>query len=138
MTGRKGTEAPERLSTKEEKMQKAALAIASGESVEVVSKKYHLVSTELQEFLRKTFPTDDAKWEFLENAMLSNGALCMKKFQEEFQSMTASEAGKTGAILISKALDIRKSRETGFKEPGISVAVIQKLEKTLAKIAANK
>lgn len=97
--------------------------------------KLHLQKTKaVEDQMRRTFPTDDDQFEFLEKNMMVNAMRSMKRFEDTFDQMTPVEAAKAAGTFTGKALDIKKARETGFREPPINVSVILSLEQTLKQL----
>lgn len=123
-----------------ERSLKAAAANAlSGEmSYTAIENLYQISQNEIQTFINKLFPDDNDKFLFLEQVAQQNATLAASVFTAKFTELTAIDAAKAFAIFSSKALDIRKAREMGFKEPPIPIQTLQDLQKTLARLRPEK
>lgn len=119
----------------QESRKRAAMAeVLAGEPMADVERRYAIAQQELIRYIKQVFPTDQDRFEFLENCMLTNATLAGAKFVEGYSTMTAPEAAKAMAIFAKGALEIRKAREQGFKEAPVNVGIILTLQDTLSKL----
>lgn len=126
-------------STGEEKvLQLAATEILSGIKTEDVAIKYALDTEEINGYLRRIFPTDDAKFTFLEDCMTANSMRAMAVFERNSHMMLPVEAAKAATMFAGKALEIKKARESGFKEAPTNPQTILNLEMVLNKLVLQQ
>lgn len=117
---------------KENRLRAATSAVLSGAlTPSEAERTYAVAQTAINKFIERTFPTDEDKYLFLENCMISNAMLAASRFQQCFGELNAIDAARASAIFAGKATDIRKAREAGFKEAPINVTTIVALERTL-------
>lgn len=120
---------------KENRTRAATAAVMAGAMTFADAERLYAVSqTEVRRFIERVFPTDDDKYAFLENCMISNAMLASSRFTQCFGELNAVDAARAAAIFAGKATDIRKAREAGFKEAPINVTTILALESTLRKL----
>jgi hypothetical protein len=126
---------PRVSSTKEETVKKAAEEVLAGQlAVTDVQKKYKIDFVTLQNYIRKEFPTDVEKYDFLENVMQANAMMAAGHFADKVGELSAIDAARAANMFANTALSIKKAREDGFKERPISIGVLINLEKTLKNV----
>lgn len=122
-------------SPKETRVIAATAEILSGTAtISQAEKIYAVRYMEVKRFLEKTFSTEEDKYKFLEDCMITNAMLASNVFQEKYDQMSALDAARAASLFSDKAVTIRKSRESGFRETPINVGVILSLERTLNKL----
>ena len=119
------------ITAKEKRVQSAAVAHLAGDKIADIEKVYAVNLAEINRLLKKAFSSDEDRFKFLEECMMSNSVLAMGQFHKKYGEMTAIEAAKASTMFAGRALDIKKAREAGFKEAPINVGVIVALQKTL-------
>lgn len=117
------------------RLQEAAAEVMSGSKLASVEKHFGVTSYEISRYIKKSLPTEEERYNFLEDCMLTNSVLAMSTFQRNFELMLPLDAAKAASIFASKAIEIRKARNDGFREPPVSVNTIVSLEKTLKTLA---
>lgn len=124
---------------KEERLLAGTSAVLSGNATYADAQRMYAVSNaEIRRFIEQVFPTEEDKYTFLEECMVSNAMLASSRFQQSFSELTAIDAARAASIFAGKAIEIRKAKETGFKEPPLRVDVIVALEKTLRNLSDAK
>lgn len=117
---------------KEARTRAATAAVMSGStSYADAERLYGVAQMEIKAFVERTFPTDEDRFAFLENCMLTNAMLASSRFVQCYGELSAVDAARAASIFAGKAVEIRKARETGFKEAPVNVTTIVALEKTL-------
>lgn len=117
---------------KEERVRAATAAVLSGNSTFSEAQRLYAVKyNDIQKFLTATFQTEDDRYKFMEDCMLTNAMLATGVFQKKYGELSAIDAARAASIFADKAVTIKKAREAGFKEPPINIGVIVSLEKTL-------
>lgn len=124
--------------TKEKRLRAATTDILAGDKPTEVERLYALNNVEIQRFIKKTFPNDVDRYQFLEDCMLQNSMMAQARFAQVFGEMSAIDAARAATMFAGKAIEIRKARENGFKEAPLNVAVILSIEKTLQKLSINE
>lgn len=105
--------------------------IMAGDPIAIVERKYALAGIELQQYMKQVFPTDEEKFEFIENCLLRNAALAGARFVQTYNDLSADQAATAMVKFATAATTIKKGRESGFKEPPMNVGIILSLQKTL-------
>lgn len=114
---------------------RAALTdMLTGESIADVERKYALAQVHITRYMKQVFPTDEDRFEFIENCLLTNASLAGAKFVSTYNEMNAEQAARAMSMFTNSALAVKKARESGFKEPPINVGVILSLQETLARL----
>lgn len=123
----------------ESPVKEAAVEVLSGSmSFQEAKKVFGTSQFEIQKLIKQSFATEEDSYKFMEECMVANAMLSSSIFQKKYEDLTAIEAAKATAIFMGKAVEVRKAREAGFKEPPISVNVIVALEQTLKKLTNEK
>jgi hypothetical protein len=122
------------VSAVESRKRAAITDMLAGEPIADVERKYALAQNEMMRFMKQTFPTDEDRFEFMENCLLTNATLAGAKFVATYNEMNAEQAARAMSLFTNTALAVKKARESGFKEAPISVGVILSLQETLAKL----
>jgi hypothetical protein len=118
-----------------ERRKRAAVTdMLSGELIADVERKYALAQHELTRFMKQTFPTDEDRFEFLENCLLTNATLAGAKFVATYNEMNAEQAARAMSLFTNSAIAVKKAREAGFKEQPLNVGVILSLQETLNRL----
>lgn len=123
------------VNAKERKKRAGLSDVLVGEIPADVARKHGIAPQELVQYMRQVFPTDEDRFEFLENCLLTNANLAGTKFVEKFGELTAPEAAKAMSTFAMTALQVKKAREAGFKEAPINVGIILQLQNTLSRLA---
>lgn len=123
------------IAGRENRVVSASAEVLSGSPIKETERMYGLAYGEIQAFLKKTFATDEERYQFLEEAMIGNSALAMKRFGEVYGEMTAMDAARAATMFAGKAAELRKARLEGFREPAINIITLQRLEKNLKVIS---
>lgn len=122
-------------SVKETRVRAAASEVLSGKATMAqAGRAYAVTYHDIQHFLEKTFPNEEDRYKFLEEAMIGNSVLSMKRFAESYETMDAIDAARAATMFAGKAAELRKARLDGFKEPPIGVNLIISLERNLQKL----
>lgn len=119
------------VTQKEQRLRAAATATLAGDKNADICRMFAVTQGEIARYMRQLFPAEEDRFQFLEEAAITNAALAGKRFQDCFGEMTPADAARAFAAFSGKALEIRKARESGFKEPEINVQTIIALEQTL-------
>lgn len=122
------------ISQKEVRLRAATVDILTGDPTTEAMRRYALQQSEISQYLRKLFPTDEERFEFLESCMIANSMIAMQDFQKNHGDMEPADSAKAAAMFAGKALEIKKARENGFKEAPINIGILLSLERTLASI----
>lgn len=122
------------LDAKEKRVKAAAADFLAGDKITEVEKRYAVQAQELSRYIKKAFPQDEDRFKFLEEMMITNATLAAGRFQDVFGEMNAEQAARAAGIFAGKALEIKKARESGFKEQPVQVGVILQLQETLSKL----
>lgn len=122
------------LDAKEKRVKAAAADFLVGDKITEVEKRYAVQAQELSRYIKKAFPQDEDRFKFLEEMMITNATLAAGRFQDVFGEMNAEQAARAAGIFAAKALEIKKARESGFKEQPVQVGVILQLQETLSKL----
>lgn len=120
---------------KEKRLRSAATGVLTGEKHADMERLYAVTQTELQRYMKQVFPTEEDRFEFLQECAITNATLAMGRFQQCFGELSAIDAARAFQIFTGQALAIKKARTTDFKDPGINVETIINLQNTLNKIA---
>lgn len=123
------------VNSEERKIRAGLTDVLVGEKPAEVVRKYAMPVVDLLRYMKQVFPTDEDRFEFLENCLLTNANLAGNKFVEKHGELTAAEAAKAMATFANSALSVKKAREAGFKEAPINVGIILQLQETLSKLA---
>lgn len=118
----------------ERRKRSAATDLIAGDSPADVERRYAIAQGEVENFIKKVFPSDEERFEFLENAMLANATLASAKFVKVYDTMTAVEAATSAVKFAGAAIAIKQAREKGFKETPINVGIILQLQETISKL----
>lgn len=119
------------VNAQERRKRSAATDILAGDAISQVERRYAIAQTEINQYIEKVFPTDDDRFKFLEDCLLTNASLAGSKFVASYDSMNAEQAAGAMTKFANAAIAVKKARENGFKEAPINVGVILSLQETL-------
>lgn len=122
------------INAKEQRLRAAATATLAGDKNADVCRMFAVSQQEIVRYMRQLFPNEEDRFTFLEEVAITNASLAAKRFQDVFGELSAIDAARAFAAFSGKALEIRKAKESGFKEPEINVQTIVALQQTLSKL----
>ena len=122
------------VNMKERRKRAALTDMLAGDKIADIERKYAVAHSELIRYMKTVFPTDEDRFEFLENCLLTNASLAGAKFVDKYGELTAVEAAKAMAVFSNSALAVKKARESGFKEAPINVGIMLQLQETLNRL----
>lgn len=125
------------INAKEKRVQAATADFLAGDKITEIEKRYAVQAQELSRYLKKAFPDDEDRFKFLEEMMITNATLAAGRFQDVFGEMNAEQAARAAGIFAGKAIEIKKARESGFKEQPVNVGVILQLQETLNRLSTS-
>ncbi len=113
----------------------ALTSLLAGDKPSDVERVFGVAQTELTQYFKTVFPTDDDRFKFLEDCLLTNATLASSQFVKKYGELDAEGAARAMGIFAGKALEVKKARQAGFQEAPINVGVILSLQKTLDNLA---
>lgn len=117
---------------KEATLRQATVAVLSGEMTPKQAKtEYEVSQAQIQKFMQRTFATEEDRYEFVENCFLTNAVLSSAIFEKKHTELSAIDAARAASMFSKGATEIRKARQSDFKEPPLRVDVILSLEQSL-------
>jgi hypothetical protein len=126
------------LTAKEKRLHAASAEFLSGAKMAEVESAFAVQRNEIELYLKKVFPDENARYQFLEEIAITNATLAAKRFTDCFGELSAEGAAKAFAIFSGKAVEIKKAREAGFKEQSINPQILIQLQQTLEKVTPAK
>lgn len=122
----------------ERRKRAASTAILAGDKPADVERVFGVAQSEITQYIRTVFPTEEDRFKFLEDCLLTNASLASSVFVKKYSELDAEGAARAMGIFAGKALEVKKARQAGFQEAPINVGVILNLQKTLDNLAAKQ
>lgn len=110
----------------------------AGDKMSEIERTYGIKIEQITSLLRRTFPAEADRFEFMQNCMMANSVMAMAQFEKTHTEMDAIDSAKAATLFAGKALDFKKAREAGFKEQPVSVGIILQLQETLNAIQTKE
>lgn len=91
--------------------------------------------TKVKDLFEREFSTRDELLDSIETGMLGGAAAALEVFLNDVQNLDPDKAAGAAAALMSKYTELKRARNSDFKNDPINITLLQKLEVTIGQLS---